>query len=63
MTNFQGKDLLPTCLSSMLFELLDGHPELEMRNCDKVVFLVQGRIEHQVYSGRYPDIVTERHEW
>ena len=40
---------------------LDGYPELELRNCDKVVFLVQGRIKHQVYSGRYPDVVSERY--
>ena len=61
MTHYQFKVLL----SHMSFfhaaqtAYLYSYPELEMRNCDKVVFLVQGWIEHQSYSGRYPDIVTE----
>ena len=31
-----------------LATLLDGYPELELRNGDQVVFQVQGRIDHQV---------------
>ncbi len=39
----------------------ESYSELELRNCDKVVFGVQGRIKHQAYSGRYPDVVTDRY--
>jgi len=40
---------------------LQGYPELEHGHCYKVVVRVQGRIKHKVYSGRYPDVVTERY--
>ncbi len=59
---------MPTRIFSLLLFIrvtqtasLQGYPELEHRHCDKVVILVQGRIKHKVYSGRYPDVVTERY--
>lgn len=38
---------------------LDGHPELDLWNYDEIMVEIRRRIEKQVHTGRYPDVVRQ----